>query len=271
MTGEPQPGFARFMRERSVVAQAYVSGDPAPLIALSTDHEPATFFGPRGGVEVGAKHVIDTNVAGATQFRRGGESQLEIIQMTADGDLAFWTGLQHAKVRMQGRDHPVAMTLRVTEVFRQEESAWKLVHRHADSLADTASSAGKHPKTSELARRCLQAYVDKARDRAEALIAEDFRFTSPLDNGLDREAYFRRCWPNSSAMRAVHVVEAVDSGNRALVVYECQTDTKRFRNCEMHESRDGQLVSVEVYFGWDLPHPAAPGHFVTPQSDPATT
>jgi hypothetical protein len=27
-------------------------------------------------------------------------------------------------------------------------------------------------------------------------------------------------------------------------------------------SRDGKLSSVEVYFGWDLPHPAKVGGFV---------
>jgi len=120
-------------------------------------------------------------------------------------------------------------------------------------------------KTSELSRRCLQAYVDKAREAAEALISQDFRFTSPLDNGLDRDTYFRRCWPNSSAMRAAHIIEAVDTGNRAFIVYECETDTKRFRNCEMHTSRNDQLISVEVYFGWDLPHPASPGDSVAPE------
>ena len=30
----------------------------------------------------------------------------------------------------------------------------------------------------------------------ERLIAEDFHFTSPLDNRLDRKTYFERCWPN---------------------------------------------------------------------------
>jgi hypothetical protein len=117
-------------------------------------------------------------------------------------------------------------------------------------------------KTSELSLACLQAYVDKARDAAEALIASNFRFTSPIDNALDRSTYFDHCWPNSASMRAVHIIEAVDDGNRAFVVYEAETDTKRFRNCEMHTSHGGKLVSVEVYFGWNLPHPAKPGRYV---------
>ena len=37
---------------------------------------------------------------------------------------------------------------------------------------------------------------------------------------------------------------------------------KRVRNCELHTAHNGKLVSVEVYFGWDLPHPAMPGSFV---------
>jgi hypothetical protein len=36
-----------------------------------------------------------------------------------------------------------------------------------------------------IARACYRAYVDKDRPAIEALIAEDFHFTSPLDNRLD--------------------------------------------------------------------------------------
>jgi hypothetical protein len=117
-------------------------------------------------------------------------------------------------------------------------------------------------KTSELAQACLQAYVDKDRTAAEALIAADFHFTSPLDNALDRATYFDRCWPNSSFMKAVRVVHAMDDGETACIVYEAQTDKKTFRNCELYGARGGKLVSVEVYFGWDLPHPASPGGFI---------
>jgi ketosteroid isomerase-like protein len=49
----------------------------------------------------------------------------------------------------------------------------------------------------EVARRSYLAYVDKDRAAIEQLIAEDFHFTSPLDNQLDRKTYFERCWPNS--------------------------------------------------------------------------
>lgn len=112
------------------------------------------------------------------------------------------------------------------------------------------------------ARAALQAYVDKDRAALEALVADDFRFTSPVDNAIDRAAYFVRCWPNSAAMRACELVFHAEDGERVFIVYEATVAAKRFRNCELHTVRDGRLVAVEVYFGWDLPHGAAPGGFV---------
>ena len=48
-----------------------------------------------------------------------------------------------------------------------------------------------------IARACLRAYVDKDRAAIEALLDDDFHFTSPIDNALDRATYLQVCWPNS--------------------------------------------------------------------------
>jgi ketosteroid isomerase-like protein len=114
----------------------------------------------------------------------------------------------------------------------------------------------------EIARACLNAYVDKDRAAIEALIATDFHFTSPLDNAIDRQTYFQRCWPNSEAIESFDFIHAAEAGDRAFVVYEARVKSgKRFRNCEVYTSRDGKLVATEVYFGWDLPHRAGIGGF----------
>src|SRR5262249_24014034 len=98
-------------------------------------------------------------------------------------------------------------------------------------------------------------YVDKDRAAIEALLADDYHFTSPIDNALDRAAYLEICWPNSAAMTRFTDVYEFEDGERALIVYEADTSTgERFRNCEVHTVRGGQLVATEVYFGWNLPH-----------------
>jgi hypothetical protein len=116
----------------------------------------------------------------------------------------------------------------------------------------------------------LQAYVDKDRNAIEALIADDYRFTSPLDNGLDRRAYFEICWPNNRIFTRIDFLERAESGERAFVVYEGHATStaghisRIFRNCEVHTVRDGKLVATEVYFGWNVPHPVPPGRHKSP-------
>jgi ketosteroid isomerase-like protein len=114
-------------------------------------------------------------------------------------------------------------------------------------------------------RKSYQAYVDKDRAAIESLIADDFHFTSPLDNRLDRKAYFERCWPNSETIAGFEYVNLVADGDRVFVTYEGKgTDGKRFRNTEIVTVRNGKLTDAEVYFGWSIPHEAAPGRFVNP-------
>jgi len=132
----PDPSFDKFMQQRRLVAAAFVNGDPGPLREISTSADPATFFGPGGGIEQGAAHVLAVNEAGSRRFQRGGTTELEILHSASDGDLGYWTGWQHASARLEGSAEPVPMRLRVTEIFRRENGAWKLIHRHADPLAE---------------------------------------------------------------------------------------------------------------------------------------
>jgi ketosteroid isomerase-like protein len=114
-----------------------------------------------------------------------------------------------------------------------------------------------------VARRSYQAYVDKNRAEIEAVLGENFRFTSPLDNRIDRETYLARCWPNSATLAGFDFVRLVSIGNHAVVTYEAtSTDGKRFRNTEILTVRQGKITEVEVYFGWSIPHEAPEGEFI---------
>jgi ketosteroid isomerase-like protein len=114
-----------------------------------------------------------------------------------------------------------------------------------------------------LVRRLYAAWPAKDRATVESLVDDDFHFTSPLDNRLDRASFFARCWPNSASMKSLELMRITVDGNLVLVTYEAEThDGKRFRNTEALRIATGKVQEVEVYFGWNLPHPAPLGGFV---------
>jgi ketosteroid isomerase-like protein len=105
----------------------------------------------------------------------------------------------------------------------------------------------------QLARDAYGAYVSGDRGAIEALIADEFIFFSPPDPGIDREAYFERCWPNSETIAEFDFVRLFERGDEVVVTYECtKTDGRRFRNTEILTFAGDRIRRVEVYFGWDL-------------------
>jgi ketosteroid isomerase-like protein len=71
-------------------------------------------------------------------FAGGGDGDLELVQRYASGDLVVLVGVkrQHRPVGgMPDQNWP----LRVTLMFRREDSDWRLVHRHADALVHPIS------------------------------------------------------------------------------------------------------------------------------------
>jgi ketosteroid isomerase-like protein len=131
------------MKRREEVARSYVQGDAEPLGRIVTHGLPATFFSPQGGHLEGAEEVSSTYQRDATSFEPGGDSDFQILQMAASDGIAYWVGFQRATVRMRGKTEAIPMKLRVTEVFRREGAEWKMVHRHADSLASKSEGNQK--------------------------------------------------------------------------------------------------------------------------------
>ena len=114
-----------------------------------------------------------------------------------------------------------------------------------------------------VARRYYQAYVDKDRSAIERLIADDFHFSSPLDNRIDRQTYLARCWPNSESVADFKFIYLVQDDDRVFVTYEGRSSNGNIsRNTEILTVRRGKFANAEVYFGWSLPHEAPSGGFI---------
>jgi ketosteroid isomerase-like protein len=115
----------------------------------------------------------------------------------------------------------------------------------------------------DVVRTYFQAYPARDRAAIEGVVAEDFHFTSPLDNRIDRRTYFERCWPNGDDIAELNLQYVVVSGERVFAAYEIRMkDGRRFKNAELLTVQRGRITDVEVYFGWTIPHKAPVGGFV---------
>lgn len=127
--------FTTYLRRRVAASDAFVDGDVQPLLAVSSHVDPVSIFPPSGTVVVGAEAVDAANVAGAASLEPGSKNVFDEAHSGVGGDLAYWTGVQRSTVRFAGKAEPVSMELRLTEIYRRENGEWKLIHRHADTLA----------------------------------------------------------------------------------------------------------------------------------------
>jgi ketosteroid isomerase-like protein len=105
----------------------------------------------------------------------------------------------------------------------------------------------------QIVRDSYHAYEIGDRRILEAVLSDDFIFSSPTDVGTDRATYFERCWPNSERLERFEYVRLVESGDEVIVTYEAtRTDGSRFRNTEVLAFDGEEICRAEVYFGWDI-------------------
>jgi ketosteroid isomerase-like protein len=75
----------------------------------------------------------------ARQISDGDGYTFDTISWVETADLAYEVGLQRNRVKVAGAAEKVPVSLRVTTVFRREGDGWKVVHRHADAIAEARS------------------------------------------------------------------------------------------------------------------------------------
>jgi ketosteroid isomerase-like protein len=52
--------------------------------------------------------------------------------------MAYTVGYEHTQASINGE--PRRYSLRATQVYRREDGAWKVAHRHADTVPDVEQS-----------------------------------------------------------------------------------------------------------------------------------
>ncbi|MBN8990308.1 MAG: nuclear transport factor 2 family protein [Rhizobiales bacterium] len=102
----------------------------------------------------------------------------------------------------------------------------------------------------EIIRNLFAAYLNNDRAAVEAAFADDFRFTSPYDDEIDKATYFERCWRVSDWIARQDLERIMVEGDAAFVTYRCVTKQgKSFRNTEAYGFAGDRIRRIDVYFG----------------------
>jgi ketosteroid isomerase-like protein len=107
------------------------NGDPAPRRALWSREEPVSVLGAWRGAR-GQQELDELFTALARTFSDCTSYAFELQANDVVGAMAYTAGLEHTSARVDGR--PRAYTLRATQVYRREGGAWRVAHRHADTV-----------------------------------------------------------------------------------------------------------------------------------------
>jgi ketosteroid isomerase-like protein len=130
--------LAELIRRTAEAASAFMRGDMSRYVALTPHADDYTLMAPFGGEPTRGFDISSERMAQLERYFRAGESELELIQSYASGDIVVLVMIerQHGEV---GGLPDQNWSLRVTLVFRREGSEWRLVHRHADPLVKSIS------------------------------------------------------------------------------------------------------------------------------------
>jgi len=102
----------------------------------------------------------------------------------------------------------------------------------------------------ETVRGIFAAYLANDRAFVAEALSDDFRFTSPYDDNIDKPTYFERCWKGSDWIERHELERIFVEGDEAFVTYRCVAKGgKTFRNTEFFVFDGDKVKRIDVYFG----------------------
>ena len=131
--------FRVFLTEWEKAQSRFINGDPTLWKQHASHREDVTILGGFGGYgEKGWDAVGARYDWASSQYKGGGATlKVEYLSVGVTGDLAYTVGIERQEgARVGGERSPGRRALRATQIFRREDGAWKLLHRHADPLIE---------------------------------------------------------------------------------------------------------------------------------------
>jgi ketosteroid isomerase-like protein len=129
---------ADLIERATEAASAIIRGDSRKYFRLLPHADDYMLMAPWGGEPRRGVDTSEEALEALAAFFQGGEAELEVVQSYASSEIVVLAVIerQHGKV---GGLAEQDLSLRVTLVFRRDDSEWRLVHRHADPLVHPIS------------------------------------------------------------------------------------------------------------------------------------
>jgi ketosteroid isomerase-like protein len=116
-------------------------GNAEVFFELYSRSDDATLANPYGPPARGFSEIEVAAQRAAANYRDGRALEFETFAKLATGELGYMLEIERFETKVAGADEISPVALRVTSVFRHEDSGWKLLHRHADPI--TAPRSGE--------------------------------------------------------------------------------------------------------------------------------
>ncbi len=127
-------------------------------------------------------------------------------------------------------------------------------------LARASALGGPGLTNEEIIRKWYAAWEKKDLGTFNMLLADNFTFSSAAgDDHISKSTFKTQCWDTQINFIKHFDLERITTGpDDAFVKYLCHTTNGRsFRNVEFLRIKNGQLESIECYFGAQSSFPSA--------------
>ncbi|MFN0192197.1 MAG: YybH family protein [Aestuariivirga sp.] len=129
--------LAALIQESESANQALMRGDVHRHMALVRLADDFTLMSPFGGTPSKGTYTPE-RLEAIGHFFKNGTLQQQVVQTYATADMAVLAVIERTHVEVGGLPAQ-DWALRVTLVYRRQDGEWRLVHRHADPLANGIS------------------------------------------------------------------------------------------------------------------------------------
>ena len=118
------------------------NGNPEVYKRLYSRRDEVTLANPFGPPARGWSEVSATLDRAAANYRNGEVIGFDNVARVITPGLAYTVEIERYRARVGGAREMTPVSVRVTTIFRREDSIWKVVHRHADPI-----TAPRRPKS----------------------------------------------------------------------------------------------------------------------------